>query len=61
MIDRLKDAVQDNPYAADLHANLLKWYSVAGDGQNVHNEFVILRRLAPHNPLVLQLEKSGLK
>ena len=60
-IDGLKEAIKYNPYAADLHANLLKLYGEKKDGPNIQKEFDILKRLVPQSFVVKQLEQAGFK
>jgi hypothetical protein len=60
-IERVQAALRDNPYAADLHTNLLKLYAEDQNKAGVEAEFKVIKRIAPHAPLIQQLERSGLK
>lgn len=60
-IEKVNEAKKYNPFAADLHANLVKLYAQAKDVDNMQKEFAVLKRLAPMSPIVKNLEKAGLK
>ena len=60
-IVKTKQAIANNPYAADLHGNMLKLYAMKGDMAAAHNEFDIIKRIAPQSELIRMLEKAGLK
>ena len=54
-------ALQNNPYAADLHANMMILYSRENDNAGAAAEFAILKRLAPRSQVVQTLLKAGFK
>ena len=55
-IERVRLSLQDNPYAADLHTNLLKLYAEEGNQAGVKHELEIITRLAPSSALVKQIQ-----
>ena len=60
-IEQVKIAIKYNPFAADLHANLLKLYAEQQDGKGVQEEFNIVKRLAPQSEVTKTLMKAGFK
>ena len=60
-IEVVKTAIKSNPYAADLHANLLKLYAEEKNMPAVQEEFHILQHLVPQTQIVKTLTAAGLK
>ena len=60
-ISEVKKAIVFNPFAADLHADLMKLYAESGNQAEMQHEFGIVKGLAPNSPIVQQLEKAGMR
>lgn len=54
-VGELEKALSRNPYAADLHANLLKLQLEQGNKDAAREQLEILRKLVPNSALVQQL------
>ena len=59
--EKVKDILRYNPYAADLHANMMKIYGIMNNQQGVQTEFTEVKRLAPNSLLVQQLTRQGFR
>jgi hypothetical protein len=60
-ISGVQTAIKYNPYAADLHADLLKLYAEKKDVAGTRRELETLIQLAPNSDVVQTLLKAGLK
>ena len=60
-ISGVQTSIKYNPYAADLHADLLKLYAEKKDVAGTRRELENLIQLAPNSDVVQTLLKAGLK
>lgn len=55
----VRRALDNNPYAADLHANMMILASRENDTVAAQAEFAILKRLVPRSAVVQTLVQAG--